>query len=65
MAVNGKWMQGVQKGGFHKTLGKPANAPITAADIAKGRKMGGKAAKQANLAATFKKIGAKRAKGGK
>ena len=27
---------GIKKGGFHRWLGKPAGAPITASDIAKG-----------------------------
>ena len=51
---------GIQKGGFHKTLGKSPEAPITAADIAKGKRLGGKAAKQATLAENFKKMARKR-----
>jgi hypothetical protein len=44
---------GKTKGGFHRTLGLPKSHKITAADIARGRSMGGRAAKQANLASTL------------
>lgn len=66
-----KWIQAgkskgtIREGGLHKTLGKPKDAPITQADIARAKRMGGKAAKQAALAQTFKKMARKRKKGGK
>lgn len=56
MAVRKKPFAGIEKGGFHKTLGKSPDAPITSADIAKGKAMGGKAAKQAVLAENFRKM---------
>ena len=41
------------KGGFHRSLGLPESHKITAADIATGKAMGGKTAKQAQLAQTL------------
>ncbi len=40
----------IKKGLFHKWLGKPEDEPITDADIKKGLKAGGHAAKMANFA---------------
>ncbi len=40
----------VKKGAFHRWLGKPEDEPITNADIEKGLKAGGHAAKMANFA---------------
>ena len=34
--AKGNPFAGIKKGGFHRWLGKPASAPITPADIAKG-----------------------------
>jgi len=45
----------IEKGGFHKWLGKPAGAPITQADIEKGLAAGGHAAKMANFARNAKR----------
>ena len=56
MATRKNPFAGIKKGGFHATLHKPKDSPITAADIAKGKAMGGKAAKQATLAENFKKM---------
>lgn len=58
-----KWVQAahIQKGGLHESLGKKAGEPITAADIVRAKKRGGKAAKQAILAQTFKKMSHRRA----
>ena len=44
----------VRKGGFHKWLGKKEGEPITDADIEKGLKAGGHAAKMANFARNAK-----------
>jgi hypothetical protein len=61
-----KWIQEgkkkgtIREGGLHKTLGKEKGEPITQRDIARAKKMGGKAAKQASLAQTFKKMSRKR-----
>lgn len=44
----------IKKGAFHKWLGKPEGAPITAADIAKGEAAGGHAAKMAEFAKNAK-----------
>ena len=66
-----KWIQEgkakgtIRKGGLHRTLGKKESEPITQADIARAKKMGGKAAKQAALAQTFKKMSRKKKKGAK
>ena len=46
----------IQKGGFHKWLGKPTGAPITQADINKGLKAGGHPAKMARFAQNAKKF---------
>lgn len=43
----------IAKGAFHRWLGKPEDEPITAADIEKGLKAGGHAAKMANFARNF------------
>ena len=65
-----KWIQKgkekgtIRKGGLHRTLGKAESEPITQADLARAKKMGGKAAKQATLAQTFKKMN-RRKKGGR
>ena len=61
-----KWIQKahIKKGGLHETLGKKPDAPITSADIARAKRMGGKAAKQARLAETFRKM-RNRKRGGK
>lgn len=48
------------KGGLHRTLGKKPSERITKADIAKAKRMGGKAAKQAHLAETLAKLRPKR-----
>lgn len=40
----------IHKGGFHEWLGKKEGQPITSADIAKGLKAGGHAAKMAQFA---------------
>jgi len=40
----------IRKGGFHRWLGKSEGEPITEADIEKGLKAGGHAAKMANFA---------------
>ena len=45
----------IKKGGFHRWLGKKQSAPITGADIRKGLKAGGHAAKMANFARNAKK----------
>jgi hypothetical protein len=47
----------VKKGAFHRWLGKPEDAKITAADIAKGKAAGGHAAKMAEFAQNFGHIG--------
>ena len=63
-----KWIQAgkakgtIRPGGLHRTLGKKQDEPITQADIARAKKMGGKAAKQAALAQTFKRMSKKRKK---
>ena len=44
----------IKHGAFHAWLGKPEGAPITAADIARGRAAGGHPAKMANFAANAK-----------
>jgi hypothetical protein len=43
----------IEKGAFHKWLGKSEDEPITAADIAKGKAAGGHAAKMAVFAENF------------
>jgi hypothetical protein len=45
----------IKKGAFHAWLGKSPDAPITQADIARGRAAGGHAAKMANFAASAKR----------
>jgi hypothetical protein len=45
----------IRKGAFHRYLGKKAGAPITGADIRKGLKAGGHAAKMANFARNAKR----------
>jgi len=45
----------LKKGGFHKWLGKSEDEPITDADIAKGKKAGGHAAKMAQFAENARK----------
>lgn len=45
----------IHKGAFHRWLGKAEGAPITEADIAKGRAAGGHPAKMANFAANAKR----------
>jgi hypothetical protein len=47
----------VKKGAFHAWLHKDPNAPITAADIAKGKAAGGHAAKMATFAQNFGHVG--------
>jgi len=44
----------IRKGGFHRWLGKSEGEPITEADIEKGLKAGGHAAKMANFARNAK-----------
>lgn len=44
----------LKKGAFHRWLGKSEDEPITAADIEKGLKAGGHAAKMANFAKNAK-----------
>ncbi len=44
----------IHKGAFHRWLGKKPDAPITAADIARGEAAGGHAAKMANFAKAAK-----------
>jgi len=46
----------IKKGAFHRWLGKKPGAPITAADIQRGLKAGGHAAKMANFARNAKKF---------
>lgn len=57
----------IAKGAFHRWLGKKAGTPITAADIQRGLKAGGHAAKMANFARNAKgfKHGKSRAEHGK
>jgi hypothetical protein len=43
----------IEKGAFHRWLGKPLDEPITDADIAKGLAAGGHPAKMANFARNF------------
>jgi hypothetical protein len=43
----------IKKGAFHRWLGKSEDEPITHADIEKGLKAGGHAAKMANFARNF------------
>jgi hypothetical protein len=43
----------IKKGAFHAWLGKPESEPITEADIQRGLKAGGHAAKMANFARNF------------
>jgi hypothetical protein len=43
----------IEKGGFHRWLGKPESEPITAADIAKGKAAGGHAEKMTVFAENF------------
>ena len=45
----------IHKGAFHRWLGKSPGAPITAADIARGKAAGGHAAKMANFAKNAKR----------
>lgn len=45
----------IEHGSFHKWLGKSEDEPITEADIQKGLKAGGHAAKMANFARNAKK----------
>jgi hypothetical protein len=45
----------IRKGAFHRYLGKKAGARITGADIRKGLKAGGHAAKMANFARNAKR----------
>lgn len=57
----------IKKGAFHRWLGKSEDEPITDADIQKGLKAGGHAAKMANFARSsregkFKHKGKGRAK---
>lgn len=52
------WIAGAtkNKGALHKHLGVPEGHKLSLADIARGRKMGGKVAKEAALAATLRKF---------
>ena len=43
----------IKKGAFHRWLGKSEDEPITEADIQKGLRAGGHAAKMANFARNF------------
>ena len=45
----------IHPGGLHQTLGIPQDRKLTQADIQRAKAMGGKAARQANLAETFAK----------
>jgi len=45
-----KYIHDIKKGAFHAWLGKSTDEPITDADIEKGLKAGGHAAKMANFA---------------
>ena len=53
----------IESGAFHRWLGKPLDAPITDADIAKGLAAGGHPAKMANFARNFRGKGGKKKKG--
>lgn len=44
----------IDKGAFHRWLGKSEDEPITKADIAKGKAAGGHAAKMADFAESAK-----------
>ena len=52
------WIAGAtkNKGAFHRAMGVPQGQKITLADIARGKRMGGKVAKEANLAETLKRL---------
>lgn len=52
------WIAGAikNKGGLHKSLGVAPGKKLDAKDLARAKKMGGKAAKQAALAKTLKKF---------
>ena len=52
----------IESGAFHRWLGKPLDAPITDADIAKGLAAGGHPAKMANFARNFGGKGGKKKK---
>lgn len=56
------WIAGAtkNKGALHRNLGVPEGQKLTLADIARGRKMGGKVAKEAALAQTLRKIAEQR-----
>jgi len=51
----GKPFGHINKGGFHRWLGKSQDAPITKADIAKGKAAGGHPAKMASFADSAQK----------
>jgi hypothetical protein len=55
------WIQKahIKSGGLHRTLGIPEGQKISEAQIERAKSMGGKAAKQAALAETFKGLGHK------
>ena len=52
------WIAGAvgNKGALHRNLGVPEGQKLSLADIARGKKMGGKVAKEAALATTLRKI---------
>ena len=54
MAKNWIASAGLKSGGLHKTLGLKSDAKITDKEVARAKAMGGKAAKQAALAETFR-----------
>jgi hypothetical protein len=44
------------KGGLHKSLGVKVGKKLTTKELSRGKKMGGKVAKQVALAKTLKKL---------
>ena len=56
------WIAGAtkNKGALHRNLGVPEGQKLSLADIARGKRMGGKVAKEAALAATLRKIAQRR-----
>ena len=52
------WIAGAIKhpGALHRNLGVPQGKKLTLADIARGKRMGGTVAREANLAETLKRM---------